>query len=116
MTNNTIKTALSGLKAAEKQINNSANNIANINTKDYKKRTVNQETVRTGAVTTGVKSSNNLSDSEDKTDAVKSAKNSGVNIAEESVNMIKNLSSAKANAKVIRAEDEMSGNIVDIKS
>ncbi len=116
MTDNTIKIASSGLNAAEKKLRNSADNIANLNSKGYRKKKVNQKEAPTGGVSTDIVRANDSSGQEIENSTAEIPAGSNVDVVEESVNMINIVSSAKANAKVIRTEDETLGKIINVKS
>ncbi len=115
MADGTISNALSGLKAAEKRMQASAHNTANVNTDGFKKKVVKNSSVPGG----GVESSVSVNDShgipvrDPGTGEIKEGSN--VDLAEETVNRISASGTAKANTNSIKARDEMLGNILDIK-
>lgn len=87
MADNTINTSASGLKVAERRLERSAKNI----TTPDKSGLINSATLK-------------------KDDP------GNKDIVEESIKMIEASASAKANAKSIRAGDEMLGKVINIKS
>ncbi len=101
-----INTSISGILNAFKREDITAQNVANLNTKNYKaKYMVNQELKNDGV--TGVI----------KTDNSQAAENgNNVNLAQEIVNSINNLEQEKANINVLRSQNEMIGSLIDIKS
>lgn len=101
-----INTSISGILNAFKREDITAQNVANLNTKNYKtKYMVNQELKNDGI--TGVI----------KTDNGQAAENgNNVDLAKEMMNSINNLEQEKANINVLRSQNEMIGSLIDIKS
>ncbi|AEA33392.1 flagellar basal body protein [Hippea maritima] len=101
-----INTSLSGIKNAFYRQDITANNVANINTKNYKQVNVINQEAKGGGV-------------EAKTTVSKAAPNrngNNVSLADQMVNQISNQDQNKANVNVIRAQNEMIGSLIDIKA
>ncbi len=107
---------VSALKAFGRQINTSADNVANVLSDEYKaKRTRNLEGANGGVTThtTVDKSSGPLVEDPAKTDgSLKELSNT--DIAEEFTQQISAQHGFEANAKVIKTQDETVGSVIDI--
>ena len=101
-------TALSGLRAASKKLQNSANNIANIQTPGFKKGRIDLISISSGGVRV-VKTGNTKSPA-----TIEMLNN--VDNTSEVVNQIITKLTFKANAKVIKSTNELIGSILDIKA
>ena len=113
---NGIGSSLSGLSANTKKMGVSANNVANINTGDFKKsRTVFKADAH-GEVAVDIQKietpGNPISYEEGEKKIHKETSN--VDYAEEAVNMITAQKGFKANLMVIKTQAEMLGSILDI--
>ena len=95
---NAIGIAASALNAFTTNQSVAANNIANVDTPGYKASVAQEEDVKSG----GVK-------------AVVSKGNDPVELSKEAVNMMLNSNLFTANAKTVKATDEMTQSILDIK-
>jgi len=100
-----IYTPLSGIKNAFYRQDITANNIANINTKNYKQLNVVNESLKGGGVRGKAEVSN----------AALTRNGNNVNLVDQVVNQINNVNQEKANVNVLRAQNEMIGNLIDIK-
>ncbi|WP_025209515.1 flagellar basal body protein [Hippea sp. KM1] len=101
-----INTSVSGIKNAFYRQDVTANNVANINTKNYKQINVINEEAGGGGV-------------EAKTTLSKAAPNrngNNVSLVDQTVNQINNQAQNKANVNVLRAQNEMIGSLIDIKA
>jgi len=76
-----------------------ANNVANIETPDFKASTVTLQEKTTGGVQASVSKTNDT-----------------VDISREAVNMISNSNGFKANIKTLQAQDEMAKELLNIKA
>jgi len=101
-----IYTPLSGIKNAFYRQDVVANNVANINTKNYKQINVVNESVRGG----GVKGRAVVSQ------APKGRNGNNVNLTEQVVNQINNVNQERANINTLRAQNEMIGSLIDIRA
>ncbi|MFQ5673344.1 MAG: flagellar basal body rod C-terminal domain-containing protein [Nitrospinales bacterium] len=91
---NALSSAGSGLKTSARKLQSSANNVANVLTPGFKAdRGVEASDVKSGAA----------------------AETSNVDLAKEAVDQITAVNAFKANANVIKAAEEMTGAILDIK-
>jgi flagellar basal-body rod protein FlgC len=110
-----MNTALSALGAYLRKQDVTANNIANINTQDFKKsRAVFQE-ASPGGVTVTISRSEEpgaLLPPDERTG--ESHQMSNVDLEEEFVDLITTQHAFSANVKTIQAEDEMQGTLLDI--
>ncbi len=101
-----IYTPLSGIKNAFYRQDVVANNVANINTKDYKQINVVNESVRSG----GVKGRAFVSQ------APANRNGNNVNLVEQVVNQMNNVNQERANINTLRAQNEMIGSLIDIRA
>jgi len=95
-----ISTALSGLAAASKRTNYTANNIANASTPGY--RPYNPQNVSTNGGVTVIPNQKETA--------------MPVDLGKEIVDLAVNETSYKANLKTLQAIDDMQGQLLDIKS
>ncbi len=101
-----INTSLSGIKNAFYRQDVTANNVANINTKNYKQINVINEEAKNGGVIA-------------KTEVSKAKPNrngNNVNLVDQMVNQINNPNYEKANINVLRSQNEMIGSLIDLKA
>jgi flagellar hook protein FlgE len=101
--------SLSGMNAAQTQLDAIASNIANANTRGYKPIRVNMLSAPAGGVETGVQSNN----SRDPIQQL-AAESSGIDLTRASVNLLQAKSLYAANGKLIKAENQMLGNVLDM--
>ena len=101
-----IYTPLSGIKNAFYRQDVVANNVANINTKDYKQINVVNESVKGG----GVKGRAVISQ------APANRNGNNVNLVEQVVNQMNNVNQERANINTLRAQNEMIGSLIDIRA
>ncbi len=115
MADGTISNALSGMKAAEKRMQASAHNTANVNTDGFKKQEVRNSSAPGGGVESSVSANNSpgIPAGDPGTGEIKDGSN--VDLAEEAVNRISASATAKSNINAIKASDEMLGTLLDIK-
>ncbi|HLK58967.1 MAG TPA: flagellar basal body protein [Chthonomonadaceae bacterium] len=99
-----ITTALSGFQAASDRLDNAANNIANLNTPGYQAQEPNQISTPSGVQ---VSFSTSTTPSNPET--------SNVDLTTQAVEVMMSQFSFASNAAVIRAQDEMTGSLLDIK-
>jgi len=112
---NSISSTLSGLNAHTKKMEVAANNIANINTDDFKKSRAVFKEEANGEVRVDIQrietGGNPIPFAEgEKT----SAKTSNVDYAEEAVSMMIANRGLEANLKALQIDEEMKGSILDI--
>ena len=113
---NGINSALSGLLAHEKKLEVSSNNVANINTDDFKKSRATLQEEANGGVTVDIQKVETpgspipYNEGENQT----SSETSNVDYAEEAVSVMTTSHGFEANLKTIEAEDEMLGSLLDI--
>jgi flagellar hook protein FlgE len=118
--------ALSGLKNTSQRLQNSANNVANVNTNGFKKSDVNSVGNKSGGTRV-----NDISRSHTQGSLIPTGNSgavglgtvrsgflegSNVDITEEIADQIVSKVAFKANINVIKANNEMLGSILDIKS
>jgi len=109
-----IHAAHSALLAFSQRLNVTAHNIANVNTPGFKKN----QTVLENTHPTGVRLTVNREESPgtsipsgDETGSLQESSN--VSLDEEMIHLITTESAFKANLKIIKAEDETLGNLLD---
>lgn len=100
-----IYTSISGIKNAFLRQDITANNIANINTKNYKQINVVNESLKSG----GVRGRAEVSK------AAPTHNGNNVNLVDQVVNQINNVNQERANVNVLKAQNEMIGSLIDIK-
>lgn len=89
--------ALSGMNAAQDQMNNAAHNIANANTQGFRRREVRQQEVPEGGVST----------------TVDVAAGPGESLATDLVGLLQGKNAFLANLSVFRTHSRMLGNLLD---
>lgn len=108
-------TSLSGLYANETRINVAAQNIANVDSENYKAQAVQQSTDAAGGVDARVVDKNppsiTVSDTEGGTE-----QRPNVDLAEEVVNAQVATYSAEANLKVLKAQDKLDKYLLNIQA
>ena len=102
----TFSIALSGLQAASKGVAVTANNVANINSKDYKAKRLDLEEQREGGV-----QESSLAESQEP--AVPGGSN--VDLATEITHLMTQSHAYQANLKVMKAQNELLGQAMDLK-
>jgi len=100
-----INTSVSGIRNAFLRQDVSANNVANINTKNYQAKDVVNYSKKTGGVQGVVEN----------TKANKNNKTNNVSLVKETLNQINNVNQEKANANVLKSQNEMIGSLIDLK-
>ncbi|MDC1122551.1 flagellar basal body rod C-terminal domain-containing protein [Nitrospinaceae bacterium] len=112
--------ALTGLNNASKRLQNSANNLSNVQTVGFKKGEINSVENKTGGTRVNsiskVNTQGGLIPTNNPLDLAIEGKGSNVDIAEEMVDQIVAKAAFKANFNIIKANDEMIGSLLDIKS
>ncbi len=108
-----LGSSISGINAAFKMLDVSANNTANLNTDEFKAKRVIFNEGKSGGVSTNVKTNDNpgayyLAENGS------IAEGSNVNIAEEILNQIVARNFMDANVAAFKTADEMYQNILDI--
>lgn len=115
MSSISFNNSLSGLQISATKMQANASNIANANTDGY--RTQRVDAVERGAGVTARAASVNGPNRADTAAPVdigdSEAPRSDVNLPSEMVNMIENESSYQANARALRAADDMMGTLLD---
>jgi len=101
--------SLSGMSAAQKQLDAIASNIANANTPGYKSQRVNLLTAPSGGVETSVQTDNSPNSKQQS-----AAQSSNVDLTRESVNLLRSKSLYAANGMVIQADNQMLGKLLDM--
>ncbi len=111
-----IHSALSGLGAYAKQIEFSANNVANVNTDGFKKSHVELVSVETGGVLTVVQKDDSAGPTilRDIGYGPTPVELSNVDLGEETVNQIIGQRGFEANLSLLKTADEMLGSLLDI--
>jgi flagellar hook protein FlgE len=111
-----IHSALSGLGAYAKQIEVSANNVANVNTDGFKKSHVELVSVETGGVFPVVRNDDSAGPTvlRDRGYGPTQVELSNVDLGEEAVNQIIGQRGFEANLQAIKTADDMLGSLLDI--
>lgn len=115
----TIHPALSGLGAYAKQVEVSANNVANVNTDGFKKSHTELISVETGGgVLPVVRKDDSAGPTvlRDSSYGPTQSELSNVDLAEEAINRIVAQRGFEANLHAIKTADDMLGRILDIKN
>lgn len=114
---NTMNIALTGLAAFGKKLEVTANNTVNVNTDGFKKSRAEMTSASPDGVRVTISQVNTPGTPlTDDTGAATGKESSNVSLEEEMVNLSTTKYMYEANAKVISAEDEMIGTLLDIKS
>jgi flagellar hook-associated protein FlgK len=92
----------SGLQAAQLRLDASANNVANMNTPNYRRQVVAQEATANSA---GVSAT-----------VQREPQASGVALEQEAVEQMSATYAFKANLQTIKAQDQMMGALLDVKA
>ena len=112
---NGIDPALSVLRALGKKVEVTANNVANVDTEGFKKRRAILQEAQPSGVTVSIEQVNTpgapLPPDEGKTGIRES---SNVAVEEETVDLITTGHAYTANVKVLKAEDEILGTLLDV--
>jgi flagellar basal-body rod protein FlgC len=113
----TIHSVLSGLGAYAKQVEVSANNVANVNTDWFKKSHAELVSVETGSVLPVVRKDDSAGPTvlRDSGYGSTQVELSNVDLGEEVVNQIIAQRGFEANLKTIKTADDMLGSLLDIK-
>jgi flagellar basal-body rod protein FlgC len=98
--------AISGLQAASTGVSVTANNVANINSKDYKAKRLDLEEQKEGGV-----QESQLVESQEAT----VPGGSNVDLATEITNLMTQSHAYQANLKVMKAQNELLGQALDVK-
>ena len=112
-----IHSALSGLLAFQKKVDSIANNVANVNTNEFKKTRVtlaNQDPQGVKANVQKIETPGPLA-VEQTPDGEKLVELSNVELSEELPNLMLSRRFFQANLKVIETEEEMLGSLLDLK-
>lgn len=112
-----VHSALSGLAAYSKQIEVSANNVANVNTDGFKSSHTEFVSVATGGVLPVVRKDDSAGPTvlSDRGQGLTQVELSNVNLAEEAVNQILAQRGFQANISTLKTADDMLGTILDMK-
>ena len=113
----TIHSVLSGLGAYAKQIEVSANNVANVNTDGFKKSHTELVTLETGGVLHVVRKDNCACPTvlRDRGSGLTPVELSNVDLGEETVVQIIAQRGFEANLQAIKTADDLLGSLLDIK-
>ena len=101
-----INTSVSGIRNAFLRQDVSANNVSNINTKNYQAKEVVNHSKKTGGVQGVVEN----------TKANSNNKTNNVSLVKETVNQMNNVNQEKANINVLKSQNEMIGSLIDLKA
>ncbi len=111
-----VNHALTALTAFRKKMDVTANNIANVNTDEFKKSRVNLEEGPYGGVTAQVQEINTPGMPKEtiRDDQVVEVESSNVDLAEELTEMIPTQAGYSANLKTVQVEEQMIGALLDV--
>lgn len=111
-----INSALSGLMAFQKKVDSIANNVANINTDEFKKTRVTLAEQDPQGVTANVQKIETPGPvvTEQTPEGDQLVEKSNVELSEELPNLMLNRRFFQANLKTIQTEDQMLGSLLDI--
>ena len=112
-----VHSALSGLQAFSKKVDSIANNVANVNTNEFKKTRVTLTDKEPQGVVANVEKIETPGPLalEQTQDGEKLIEQSNVELSEELPNLMLSRRFFQANLKVIETEDEILGSLLDIK-
>jgi flagellar hook-associated protein FlgK len=98
--NITSTTALSGVQAATQRLNTAAHNIANVNTPDFQRQVVNLQTQEQAGVLT----------------TIGKAEEIGAALAADLVEQMDAAAAYRANMRMIQADQQTTGSLLDLKA
>jgi flagellar hook protein FlgE len=111
---NVFNIALSGLQAAQTQLNTTANNVANLDTPGYKSQGVDSVDISGGGVAASVTTNNSPASSASGSADPELSQGSNVDLASEMMNLTRAKLLYAANAAVIRVGQQMTGALLDM--
>ena len=109
-----FNTTQSGIRSFQKAIETNAENFANIQTKNYKASRANFIEGANGSIEVEIQKIETPGDPLPPGQGEPGDEMSNVDIAEETVDLIKNKSALESNLKVLKRLDELIGNFIDI--
>ncbi len=111
-----VNSTISALQAYKTQMDVASNNVANINTENFKKSRVNLKEGKNGDVQATVRKDNTPGHryQELEGDQIIEKETSNVDLAEEFPQMMLTQHAYEANMKVLRAQDQLLGTTLDI--
>jgi flagellar basal-body rod protein FlgC len=111
-----LSASVSGVKAFEKKLDVTANNIANVNTDEFKKQRALLSEGDNGGVKVEISQVDDPGYPKESVanGEVVEAESSNVDLAEELTEMIPTQAGYDANLKVVQTEDELLGSLLDI--
>lgn len=111
-----LGTALSGMRAAEKRLEVSADNVANSTTEGAKAKTTNARALDNGGVIVDVSFRDPATVTAPAIDGSGTVELPNTSLDEEAVTQIQAVSAFKANVSVIKAQKEMDQSLLDIQA
>lgn len=111
-----VSNALSGLNAFRKKMDVTANNIANVNTDDFKKSRVNLQEGSNGGVQADIQQINTPGYPKEvyRDDELVEVESSNVDLVEEMTEMIVAKAGFSANLKTVSNQNQVLGSLLDI--
>jgi flagellar basal-body rod protein FlgC len=111
-----VSNALSALNAFRKKTDVTANNIANVNTDEFKKSRVNMQEGPNGGVQASIQPINTPGDPKEiyQDDALVKVESSNVDLVEEITEMVVNKAGFGANLKTVSTQNQVLGSLLDI--
>jgi flagellar basal-body rod protein FlgC len=108
--------ALSALSAYQKRMDVTANNVANLDTDEFKKSRVNMEEGENGGVKTSIQQINTPGMPKEvvREETIEETESSNVDLAEELTGMMSTKTSYSANLKTLKTQNEMLGHLFDM--
>lgn len=111
-----LGTALSGMRAAEKRLEVSADNVANSTTEGAKAKTTNARSAENGGVIVDVSFRDPATVTVPSTDGRGTVELPNTSLDQEAVTQIQATTAFKANVNVIKAQKEMDQSLLDIQA
>lgn len=111
-----VNPAMTALSAFRKKLDVTSNNIANVNTNEFKKSRVTLQEGSNGGVETNIQEINTpgIPTEAIENDRIVEVESSNVDLAEELTDMIPTQTAYTANLKSLKTTDEMVGALLDI--
>ncbi|MDA8138866.1 MAG: flagellar basal body protein [Desulfobacteraceae bacterium] len=111
-----VSSALSAISAYQKRMDVTADNVANIETDRFKKSRVNMEEGENGGVKTSIQRIDTPGMTKEvmRGTSLDETESSNVDLAEELTDMMTTKAGYTANAKTLKTQNEMLGNLFDI--
>jgi len=111
-----LSTALSGIRAAEKRLEVSANNVANANTEGFEAKVATPRTLGDGGVIVDISTKDPATITAPALDGEGTVELPNVSLDQEAAAQVQTVADAKANARVIKTQRALDDALLDIEA